>query len=127
MTPKKQIYRCNICGNVVEVLDTGKGQLVCCDELMELLEANTTDASLEKHLPVIEKTENGVKVKVGSTSHPMEDEHYIEWIELIINGNSYRKFLESHELPQVEFLVSGNIENAIARAYCNLHGLWESK
>jgi superoxide reductase len=127
MTQKKQIYRCNICGNIVEVINNGKGTLVCCGQEMELLEENTVDASKEKHVPVIEKTESGLKVKVGSVPHPMEEEHYIEWIELIVDGNSYRKLLKPHDLPEAEFLVSGNLENIEARAYCNLHGLWKSQ
>lgn len=94
MTQLKQIYKCNICGNVVEVLHTGAGQLVCCGQPMELLKEKTKDIGQEKHVPVIEKTEADVKVKVGSTPHPMEKEHYIEWIEIIANGRVYRKFLK---------------------------------
>ncbi|MGB9763389.1 MAG: desulfoferrodoxin [Minisyncoccia bacterium] len=127
MPQKKQIYRCNICGNIIEVLDAGKGQLVCCGEPMELLRENTTDASSEKHVPLIDKTEFGFKVRVGSVPHPMEDEHYIEWIELNVNGNSFKKFLNPHDLPEAEFRIEGKIDEVMARAYCNLHGLWKSK
>ena len=126
MTQKKQIYRCNICGNIVEVLNAGQGQLVCCGQPMELIKENTTDASLEKHVPVIEKTDSGFKVKVGSVPHPMEDEHYIQWIELIVDDISYRKFLKPHDLPEAEFLIDTQKDKVEARAYCNLHGLWKS-
>lgn len=124
MTQVNQIYKCNICGNIVAMLHTGDGELVCCGQLMELKIENTVDASLEKHLPVIEKTETGVLIKVGSVPHPMEDAHYIEWIEIIVDGISYRKFLNPGDEPQAEFCVSG--ENIIAREYCNLHGLWKN-
>lgn len=107
------------------MLHAGGGELVCCGQPMELKIENTVDASLEKHLPVIEKTETGVLIKVGSVPHPMEDAHYIEWIEIIVDGISYRKFLKPGDEPQAEFCVSG--ENIIAREYCNLHGLWKSK
>ena len=124
MTGLRQVYRCNICGNIVEVLHTGVGELVCCGQPMELLEEKTTDEGSEKHVPVIETTENGVKVRVGSAPHPMEKEHYIEWIEIIADGKSYRQFLQPGDLPEAEFEVkAGNIK---ARGYCNIHGLWKS-
>jgi len=126
MTQKKQIYRCNVCGNIVEVLNAGQGQLVCCGQPMELIEENTTDASLEKHVPVIEKTDSGFKVKIGSVPHPMEEEHYIKWIELIVDDISYRQFLKPHDLPEAEFLIDAQKDKVEARAYCNLHGLWKS-
>jgi len=122
MVQLKQIYKCNICGNIVEVLHVGGGILVCCGQPMELLKEKTEDAGMEKHVPVIEKTEKGVKVKVGSVPHPMEEKHYIEWIELIVDGQSFRKFLKPGDLPEAEFAVQG--ENLEAREYCNLHGLW---
>jgi len=124
MTVQKQIYRCNICGNIVEVLHAGAGQLVCCGQPMELLEENTVDASKEKHVPVVEKTENGIKVKVGSVPHPMEEEHYIEWIEVIADSAVYRKFLKPADGPEADFDIKA--ENIEAREYCNLHGLWKS-
>jgi len=127
MTQKKQIYRCNVCGNIVEVLNPGQGQLVCCGQPMELLEENTTDASLEKHVPVIEKTDLGFKVKVGSIPHPMEEEHYIKWIELIVDDVSYRQFLKPGDKPEAEFLIAAQGETVEVRAYCNLHGLWKSQ
>lgn len=124
MTQLKQIYKCSVCGNIVEVLHTGVGELVCCGKPMNLMEENKMEASLEKHVPMIEKTVEGFKVKVGSVNHPMEDKHYIEWIELMVDGLSYRKFLKPGDQPEVEFCLKG--ENLIARAYCNLHGLWKS-
>jgi len=124
MTKQKQVYKCNICGNIVEVLHAGDGQLVCCGQPMELLVEQTADASLEKHVPMIEKTENGIRVKVGSVPHPMEQKHYIEWIEVIADGRLYRKFLKPGDKPEAEFKIAANkIE---AREYCNIHGLWRS-
>jgi len=124
MTKQKQIYKCNVCGNIVEVLHTGVGQLVCCNQPMELLEEKTEDVGQEKHVPVIEKTERGTRVKVSSIPHPMEKEHYIEWIEITINGKSCRKFLNPGDKPEVEFEVKA--DRIEAREYCNLHGLWKS-
>jgi superoxide reductase len=124
MTRQKQIYRCNVCGNIVEVLHAGEGELVCCNQPMVLQKENTVDAALEKHVPVIEKTETGVKVKVGSVPHPMEEEHYIEWIEIIADGRVYRKFLKPGDGPVVEFEIK--VDKIEARAYCNLHSLWKS-
>ncbi len=94
MAEKLQVYKCNICGNIVEVLHGGDGEFVCCGEPMELLTENTTDAAKEKHVPVIEKVEGGYKVKIGSVPHPMEEKHYIEWIELLADGKAYRQFLK---------------------------------
>ena len=99
MTEQKQIYKCNICGNIVEVLYAGGGQLVCCGQPMELLKEKIEDVGKEKHVPVIEKTETIIRVKVGSVSHPMEEKHYIEWIEIIADGASYRKFLKPGDKP----------------------------
>lgn len=122
MIQVKQIYKCSICGNIVEVLYAGGGTLVCCGKPMELLVEKTQDQGMEKHVPVIEKTEDGVKVKVGSVEHPMEENHYIQWIELIADGISFRKFLKPGEKPEAEFKVKA--ENLEAREHCNLHGLW---
>jgi len=124
MTQKKQVYKCNVCGNIVEVLHSGQGELVCCGQPMELQEPKTEDTGQEKHVPVIEKTEKGVKVKVGSDPHPMEEEHYIEWIEIIADGNSYKKFLSLGDKPEAEFEIEA--EDIWAREYCNIHGLWKS-
>jgi len=124
MTELKQIYRCNICGNIVEVLHTGRGELVCCGEPMELLKEKADETGNEKHIPVIEKTEKGIKVKVGSIPHPMEEKHYIEWIEVTANGVSYRKFLKPGDKPEAEFEIKA--EKIEAREYCSIHGLWRS-
>jgi superoxide reductase len=125
MTELKQIYRCNICGNIVEVLHAGVGQLVCCGQPMELLTEKTEDVGLEKHVPIIEKVGDKVKVKVGSVPHPMEQKHYIEWIEVITNGKTCRKFLKSGNKPEAEFEITA--EKIEAREYCNIHGLWKTK
>ncbi|MEA2016754.1 MAG: desulfoferrodoxin [Actinomycetota bacterium] len=124
MTERFQIYKCGKCGNIVEVLHEGDGELVCCGQPMKLYKENTVDAALEKHVPVVEKTEDGFKVKIGSVAHPMVSEHYIEWIELIVDGISYRKFLNPGDDPEAEFCVKG--DNVTAREYCNVHGLWKS-
>lgn len=127
MTQLKQIYKCNICGNIVEVLHTGVGQLICCGQPMELLKEKTIDLGLEKHIPVIEKVGEGIRVKVGSIPHPMETNHFIEWIEVILNGVSYRQFLKPGDKPEVEFKIRLNRGGQLqAREYCNVHGLWKS-
>ncbi len=125
MTEKLQIYKCNVCGNMVEVIHTGVGELVCCGQPMELLKEKTEDEGNEKHVPVIEKTEKGIKVKVGSVPHPMEEKHYIEWIEVIADGRAYRKFLNPGEAPEAEFEITA--EKIEAREFCNVHGMWKSK
>lgn len=125
MTELMQVYKCGICGNIVEVVHTGKGELVCCGKPMNLIVENTVDAAKEKHVPVIEKNGDSVKVTVGSVSHPMEEKHYIEWIELIVDGKSYRKFLHPGELPVAEFCVPDGKEIQ-AREYCNIHGAWKA-
>jgi superoxide reductase len=124
MAENKKIYKCNICGNIVHVMHAGVGELVCCGEPMELLEEKTEDEGQEKHVPVIEKTENGVKVKVGSVPHPMEDAHYIEWISIIADGKVCTKFLKPGDAPEAEFCISA--EKIEAKEYCNVHGLWKS-
>jgi superoxide reductase len=124
MAERLQIYKCEVCGNIVEVLHGGKGQLVCCGRPMKLLEENTVDAAKEKHVPVIEKVEGGFSVKVGSTPHPMEEKHYIEWIELLAGGRVYREFLEPGGAPEALFKVEA--ENPSAREFCNVHLLWRA-
>jgi superoxide reductase len=123
MAERLQVYKCSICGNIVEVLHGGKGELVCCGKPMALMTENTVDAAKEKHVPVVEKIEGGVKVKVGSVSHPMEEKHYIEWIEVIADGKIYRQFLKPGEAPEAVFKISA--AQVTAREYCNLHGLWK--
>jgi superoxide reductase len=120
-----EIYKCEICGNIVEVLHVGGGELVCCGQPMVIQVENAVDTSKEKHVPVIEKTGNGVLVKVGSVPHPMEEKHYIEWIELIIDDKDYRRFLKPGDKPEVFFEVTGG--SVSTREYCNLHGLWTAK
>lgn len=124
MTEQLQIYKCNVCGNIVEILHTGAGELVCCGQPMELQKEKTEEEGLEKHVPVIEKTETGVKVKVGSVPHPMEEGHYIEWVELVADGRVYRKFLRPGDRPEAEFCIRA--EKIEAREYCNVHRLWKS-
>ena len=124
MTELSQIYKCNKCGNIVEIMHIGGGQLVCCGEPMELLVGKTEDQGKEKHVPVIKKTEKGYKVKIGSVPHPMEETHYIEWIEIIADGRICRKLLKPGDAPEAEFETSA--ANVTAREYCNLHGLWKS-
>ncbi|MBN1841466.1 MAG: desulfoferrodoxin [Deltaproteobacteria bacterium] len=124
MTERLQVYKCEVCGNIVEVLHAGKGELVCCKQPMKLFVENTVDAAKEKHVPVVEKTEEGVKVKVGSVSHPMEEKHYIEWIEVIADGKAYRQFLKPGETPEAVFDIDA--VQVTAREYCNLHGLWKA-
>ena len=128
MIEKLQTYKCSVCGNIVEVLHVGGGILVCCGKPMELLKEKTEDVGKEKHIPVIEKSGNAVKVKVGSIPHPMEEKHYIEWVELITEKGTLLKFLKPGEKPEVEFPTGG--ESAYggvrARVYCNVHGFWKS-
>jgi len=124
MTELNQIYKCNVCGNIVEVVHTGSGELVCCGQPMELLKENTTDAAQEKHVPIIEKTENGIKITIGEVPHPMEEEHFIEWIEILADGKSYRQYLKPGNTPEAEFCV--DTSEITAREYCNLHGLWKA-
>ncbi|MFC1727030.1 desulfoferrodoxin [Patescibacteria group bacterium] len=128
----KQIYKCNICGNVVEVLHDGVGSLICCNQPMVLLKEKTEDEGQEKHLPVIERKENKAKVKVSSTPHPMEEKHYIQWIELSVNDQRIRQYLTPKNKPETEFEIQSDLPKGTqirleARQYCNLHGLWKSK
>jgi superoxide reductase len=123
MAEKLEIYKCEACGNIVEVIHGGAGELVCCGEAMKKLVENTVDAAKEKHVPVIEKIDGGFKVKVGDVAHPMEEKHYIEWIQIIADGKSDRQFLSSGEAPEAVFKTDA--ENVTAREYCNLHGLWK--
>jgi superoxide reductase len=124
MAEKLQVYKCEACGNIVEVLHGGGGELVCCGESMKLLVENAVDAAKEKHVPVIEKVDGGVKVSVGSVAHPMEESHYIEWVEIIADGEAYRQFLNPGEAPEATFCIKA--DQITAREYCNLHGLWKA-
>lgn len=129
MIQRSQVYKCNICGNIVEVLEAGGGQLVCCGQPMELLTEKTEDMGKEKHVPVIEKIDGKIRVKIGEIPHPMEEKHYIQWIELLVNDKIYRKFLKPGDDPVAEFELENevDVDNVIAREYCNLHGLWIKK
>ena len=124
MAERMEVYKCDVCGNIVEILVGGKGQLVCCNEPMKQMKENTVDAAKEKHVPVIEKAANGFKVKVGSIPHPMEEKHYIQFVELIADGRIYRQFLAPGQAPEAFFEITG--DNVTAREYCNLHGLWKA-
>jgi superoxide reductase len=124
MAERLQVFKCNVCGHIIEVLHAGMGELVCCNQPMVQLVENTVDAATEKHVPVIEKTENGIKVKVGEVPHPMADDHFIEWVEVIAGDNIYRQFLNPGQDPEVEF--PGAFDQVSAREFCNLHGLWKA-
>ncbi|MDA3884050.1 MAG: desulfoferrodoxin [Candidatus Delongbacteria bacterium] len=124
MAKFQQIYKCALCGNIVEVVHQGQGELVCCGQPMNIMQAKVEDAGNEKHLPVIEKTENGILVKVGSVEHPMADDHFIEWIEVINGDYSQKKFLKPGQKPQAEFFVPYS-DKLVAREYCSIHGLWK--
>jgi superoxide reductase len=122
-TQKLQVYKCQVCGNMVEVIHAAGGTLVCCGQPMTLLGEGVTDGAKEKHIPVIQKIDNGYKVVVGSVTHPMEEKHFIEWIELIADGRVYREFLKPGQPPEATFMIQA--QQVSAREYCNLHGLWK--
>lgn len=123
MTELRQVYKCEVCGNIVEVVHPSGGTLVCCGKPMTLLKENTTDAAVEKHVPVIEKIDGGVLVKVGAVEHPMLENHYIEWIEVHTSNKVYRKYLKPGDKPEAVFKLDEEV--LYAREYCNLHGLWK--
>lgn len=128
MTELNQIYKCSVCGNIVEVTHASVGQLVCCNKPMELLVEKTEDQGYEKHVPVIEKIRGGVKIKIGSIPHPMEEQHYIEFIELLADNKVYKQYLKPGQAPEAEFKL--NIKKSTkltAREYCNIHGLWKKE
>jgi len=124
VSEKNQIFKCKVCGNIVEVVNVGGGTLVCCGQPMQLIDERTQEGAREKHLPVVEKTEKGFKVTVGSVPHPMEEKHYIQWIEVMADGKLYRQYLNPNEAPEAEFEI--NAKHIEAREYCNLHGLWKT-
>ncbi|NCO60084.1 MAG: desulfoferrodoxin [Deltaproteobacteria bacterium CG_4_8_14_3_um_filter_51_11] len=124
MAERFEVYKCEVCGNIVEVLHGGKGELVCCGKPMVLLKENTVDAAKEKHVPVVEKTAGGFKVKVGSVAHPMEEKHFIEWIEIMADGTLYRKYLSPGNAPEAVFSIDA--AKVSARELCNIHGLWKA-
>ncbi len=126
MAKKFELYKCQACGILTEVFHSGKGVMSCCGKPMELMTEDSVEAATEKHIPVIEKTETGYKVSVGSVLHPMTEEHYIEWIE-VFNGNRQRIFhLNPGDAPVIEVTCPCDISNLTARAYCNLHGHWKN-
>jgi superoxide reductase len=125
MAKKLEIYKCDMCGNIVEVLHGGAGRLVCCGQEMKKFEEKTADQSTEKHVPVVEKVDGGYKVTVGSTPHPMEEKHWIEWVQLISGDNSFRIFLNPGQAPEGVF--SMDLDKVWAREYCNVHGLWKKE
>jgi superoxide reductase len=124
MAEQLQVYKCDVCGNIVDVMHAGAGELVCCGQPMKLFKENSVDAAKEKHVPVVEKTADGFKVKVGSVAHPMEEKHWIEFIELIVDGKVYRQFLKPGQSPEATFCIKA--DKVTAREYCNLHGLWKA-
>ncbi len=120
-----QLYKCNVCGNVVELTHIGGGQLVCCGQPMQLLEPKSLEEGTEKHLPVLEPTANKLVVKIGSVPHPMEESHYIVFVEVLEkSGKICRKYLKPNNLPQVEFDITDSNQVDLVRSYCNIHGLW---
>ena len=125
MAEKLQVYKCMACGNIVEVLHGGDGELVCCGQPMKNLIAKTADEGKEKHVPVIEKVDGGIKAKVGSVPHPMEEKHYIEWIEILADGKAYRQFLNPGDAPEAVFSIEANA--VTAREHCSIHGLWKGE
>lgn len=123
MAQKLAVYKCEICGNVAEILTAGGAELMCCGQQMAMQAENTTDAAVEKHVPVVDKVDGGWQVTVGSVEHPMTDAHLIEWIELSAGDAVYRQFLSATDKPTAFFPTAA--ETVSARAYCNLHGLWK--
>jgi superoxide reductase len=124
MTKRFEVYKCQVCGNMVEVTHEGDGILVCCGQNMTVLTENSTDAAKEKHVPAVNKIDHGIKVKVGEVAHPMEEKHYIEWIQVITpDGTANRTFLKPGQAPEAEFCCVD--EKSTVREYCNLHGLWK--
>lgn len=124
MTQRDQVFKCQVCGNIVEVLHAAAGELSCCGQPMLCLKENTTEAALEKHIPVVTHTTAGLNAAVGSVAHPMEEKHYIEWIEVLADGRTHRQYLAPGEQPSAEFCLTPGA--AVVREYCNLHGLWRS-
>ncbi|MFA5479503.1 MAG: desulfoferrodoxin [Candidatus Muiribacteriota bacterium] len=125
MTKRFEVYKCELCGNIVEMMHEGAGELVCCGQPMKLMEEKTADMATEKHVPVVVFGEDSITVTVGSTIHPMEEKHYIEWIQIIADNTSYKKFLNPGDQPVAEFKVKA--KKLTAREYCNVHGLWKNE
>ena len=126
MAEKMGVYKCEKCGNIVQVLHGEKPPVTCCGLNMERMVENTVDAAVEKHVPVVEKIDGGYVVKVGSVAHPLTPDHYIEWIELSCDDDAFiqRKMLTPDSAPEAVFKTDAT--KVVARAYCNLHGFWRS-
>lgn len=124
MTKRTEVYKCELCGNMVESVHASAGQLTCCGQAMKLMTENTVDASKEKHIPLIERVPGGIKVTIGSIQHPMEEKHYIEWIELIVGDKVLRQYLKPGA-PPVAVFEGVTAANVVAREFCNMHGLWK--
>ena len=124
MTERLEVYKCNVCGNIIEVVHASGGELKCCNAVMALMAENTVDAAKEKHVPAVESVDGGVKVCVGEVAHPMADDHYIEWIEVIDGDRVYQQYLNPGDAPEAVFKTDGS--SITARAYCNLHGHWKA-
>jgi superoxide reductase len=125
MTKLFEVYKCSVCGNIIKVVHASGGTLVCCGQPMVLQQEKTADAGKEKHVPVVEKTATGIIVKIGSVPHPMEEKHYIEWVEVRTGENVYIRGFKPGEKPEAEFPVTDT--NVKVRAFCNVHGLWTNK
>jgi len=125
MSKRLEVYKCSICGVIVEVMNSGGGSLICCGQNMDKMTENTVDAATEKHVPVITRGDGTITVTVGDVVHPMEEAHYIQWIELLADDKIYRKYLKPGEAPEATFNVTA--ANVTAREYCNLHGQWSVK
>ncbi len=117
----KRIYKCDVCGNIVEVLHSGVGQLVCCGQPMRLVAEVEEGSAAEKHVPIVDYGEK-ITVKVGSVPHPMEEKHYIEWIAVETDDATYRKYLQPGAKPEAQFELKA--DKVLIKAYCNIHGLW---
>ena len=125
MAERFEVYKCEVCGNIVEVLHGSFGELVCCGKPMVKLDEKTADTSTEKHVPFVKREGNKYIVKVGeNTAHPMEEKHFIEWIELTVDGTVYKQFLKPGDAPEAVFEVAEGKEVS-AREFCNIHGLWK--
>ncbi|MBI9081372.1 MAG: desulfoferrodoxin [Pseudodesulfovibrio sp.] len=122
-----EVYKCEACGNVVIVIHAAGGALACCGSDMVLMKENTVDAAVEKHIPVYDKSGDTLTVKVGEVAHPMEEKHYIEWIEVLVGDTCLTKMLDPGDAPEAKFCTAGLTGDVSVRAYCNLHGLWAAK
>jgi len=123
MTTRLEVYKCSVCGNIVEVMHASGGTLTCCGQPMKMMAENTVDAATEKHVPVVERVDGGYKVRVGSVTHPMEEKHYIEWIEVVAGDVVQRRYLAPGQEPEAVFMIDA--DEVVAREYCNLHGHWK--